>query len=381
MTDSSITTGEIERELDDTRSRLDATIDALQHKLAPGSMVEEAVTYFKEGGGVEFTHNLGRSVRENPIPVALIGIGVGWLILNGARRGDTSHYAYQDRPWTDRDRYGDSRNTGMGLARETSVHQPMPYEAAAQDDLAIRAHEAGAALSRRPDESDSAFQERIHEARGTVLGLTRRAGEAGESFMQRVEDAMQAAASRVGSMVRGAADLAGSLAGRGQSAARDAYGYGSSAASGMREMGSRSFDYVQDRPLLLGALGLTVGAVIGMLVPSSRYERRLAGSVRRQIGETARDLASDARDRAMHVADAVLDTAHDAARREGLTMPPGGIAAAARETVADVSGRARRVVEETASAGREALREELTGTSSEQKTPSRGASRPEQRVG
>jgi hypothetical protein len=332
---------------------------------------------------VEFTQNLGRSVRENPIPVALIGIGIGWLILNGARRGDTSHYAYQDRPWSDRDRYGETtRNTGMGIARETSVHQPMPYEAAARDDLAIRAHEAGAALQRHPDEADSAFQERIHEARGTVLGLSRRAGEAADSFKQRVEDAMQAAASRVGSMMQGAADMAGNLAGRGQSAARDAYSYGSSAASGVRDMGSRSFDYVQERPLLLGALGLTVGAVIGMLVPSSRYERRLAGSVRRQIGETARDLASDARDRAMHVADAVLDTAHDAARREGLTVPPGGIAAAARETVADVSGRARRVVEETASASREALREELSGKSHEHNPPNNGSStRPEHRVG
>jgi len=391
VTDSSITTGEIERELDDTRSRLDATIDALQQKLAPGSMVEEAVTYFKEGGGVEFTHNLGRSVRENPIPVALIGIGVGWLVLNGSRRGDRDHGDWQDRRWTDEGRFGSTnrdmygrgmRNTGMGISQETSPHQPMPYEAAARDDLAIRAHEAGSALHRYQDESEGAFQERIHEARGTVLGLTRRAGEAAESFKQRVEEAMHTAANRVGSMMQGAADMAGSLAGRGQAAARDVYGYGSSAASGMRDMGSRSFDFVQERPLLLGALGLTVGAVIGMLVPSSRYERRMAGTVRQQLGETARDLAAEARDRAMHVADTVLDTAHDAARREGLTMPPGGVAAAARESVADVSGRARRVVEETATAGREALRRELAGEPEEQGTPKNaGTPRPEQHAG
>ena len=50
-----MSTDEIERELDDTRFRLDATIEALQQKLAPSSMVDEAITYFKEGGGVEFT--------------------------------------------------------------------------------------------------------------------------------------------------------------------------------------------------------------------------------------------------------------------------------------------------------------------------------------
>ena len=56
-------------------------------------------------------------------------------------------------------------------------------------------------------------------------------------------------------------------------------------------MGGRTVDYVQDRPLLLGALGVTVGAVIGMLVPASRYERRVAGSLRRRAGKTARDAA------------------------------------------------------------------------------------------
>ena len=37
------------------------------------------MTYFKEGGGVDFSRNLARSVRDNPVPVALISIGLGWL--------------------------------------------------------------------------------------------------------------------------------------------------------------------------------------------------------------------------------------------------------------------------------------------------------------
>ena len=39
-------TGRIEQELDHTRSRLDATIGALQDKLAPGEMVEQAISFF-----------------------------------------------------------------------------------------------------------------------------------------------------------------------------------------------------------------------------------------------------------------------------------------------------------------------------------------------
>ena len=79
MNEGSTDTGEIERELDQTRSRLDTTMDVLQQKLAPGSMVDQAVEYFNEGGGMELGRSLGRGLRDNPVPVALIGAGVGWL--------------------------------------------------------------------------------------------------------------------------------------------------------------------------------------------------------------------------------------------------------------------------------------------------------------
>ena len=53
MNEGSTDIGEIERELDQTRSRLDTTMDVLHQKLAPGSMVDQAVEYFSEGDGVE----------------------------------------------------------------------------------------------------------------------------------------------------------------------------------------------------------------------------------------------------------------------------------------------------------------------------------------
>ena len=56
-------------------------------------------------------------------------------------------------------------------------------------------------------------------------------------------------------------------------------------------------------------------------------------------------------------------TAQDASRREGLIGADGPkLASATRERVADVAGRARNVVEETAAAGREAVKRELAGS-------------------
>lgn len=326
MRGDATTTAEIERELDATRSRLDATIWALQQRLVPKAMVGEAVNYLKERDGVEITRNIGRSIRDNPVPVALIGVGLGWLALNGSRWARQDDEPWQDRPWMGEGRFrGDpehdfyERGNGGDFARRQHerIRQPLPYEAAARDDLTVRAEEAGAALKREAEETESAFQDRIQDARAAVLGLTRRAGEAAESFARRVEEAMHATAHRVGEAMHGAADMAGDLAGRGRSAARDFYDYGASAASGARDMGGRTVDYVQERPLLLGALGVTVGAVIGMLIPASRYERRVAGSLRQRIGDAAGEVAADARDRAMNVADSMLDAAGDAVRREG----------------------------------------------------------------
>ena len=65
----------------------------------------------------------------------------------------------------------------------------------------------------------------------------------------------------------------------------------------------------------------------------------------------------------VRVGETVLETAQEASRREGLMGADGPkLASATRDRVADVAGRARNVVEETAAAGREAVNRELTGS-------------------
>ena len=84
---------EIERDLSGTRARLGATVDALRRELAPGGMVDRTISYAKGTGGAEFGRNLAGTVRGNPVPVALLDIGLAWLMLadwrgrDGRRRG------------------------------------------------------------------------------------------------------------------------------------------------------------------------------------------------------------------------------------------------------------------------------------------------------
>ncbi|HUK59410.1 MAG TPA: DUF3618 domain-containing protein [Stellaceae bacterium] len=74
---------EIERDIAETRAELGAVIDALEARLAPRYLVEKGMEMMKdtlEGNGGGF----GASVRANPVPVALVGAGLGWLLISAA---------------------------------------------------------------------------------------------------------------------------------------------------------------------------------------------------------------------------------------------------------------------------------------------------------
>ncbi len=73
---------EIEAEIARTRVELDLTLDGLGAELAPGHLVAKAANMVKKSwrskraGGI----GLGGGVRADPVPLALIGLGVAWLV-------------------------------------------------------------------------------------------------------------------------------------------------------------------------------------------------------------------------------------------------------------------------------------------------------------
>src|SRR3954467_9134846 len=110
---------EIEREIEQTRSRLSRDIDELGNKLSPSNLKEEAKTAIKDAahGAVSNVGEQARRtssrlvevIRENPLPVIAVGAGVTWLLTQRSRSdvsGDRmARYAYtgperrQGRNW------------------------------------------------------------------------------------------------------------------------------------------------------------------------------------------------------------------------------------------------------------------------------------------
>lgn len=96
---------DIEREIDRDRSHFSETLSALENKLSPGQLVDQALSYAKRNGG-DFSDNLVKSVANNPIPTILTGIGVAWMALN-----QTSSHSGDCEP---------NRSNGAGLSDKMS---------------------------------------------------------------------------------------------------------------------------------------------------------------------------------------------------------------------------------------------------------------------
>jgi hypothetical protein len=74
-----------------------------------------------------------------------------------------------------------------------------------------------------------------------------------------------------------------------------------------------------DNPLLLGAVALGFGALLGALIPQSEQEEAALGDAATKIRETARDAAQDMVDRGTEIAGQVLTTGQKSASEHGLS--------------------------------------------------------------
>ena len=82
---------EIQAEIARTRGDMAATLTAIEQRLTPGQLVDQGLDYLRNSGARQYVSNLGESVKSNPIPLALMGIGMAWLMATGNRRPSSGH--------------------------------------------------------------------------------------------------------------------------------------------------------------------------------------------------------------------------------------------------------------------------------------------------
>jgi len=323
-------TAEIRADIEQTRAEMSETINALTERLSPTNIKEQAQEQLQEVkehvkeqvkeqyyeakemvreatiGRVEnMVHNASDTVtdagssvldtiRQNPIPAALIGLGLSWLYMNrrsssssrpvrysgrGNVRGDRPYYEdrpyYQERPYYEGQRsygydtgtYGGQRDSGGML------HQGQQAVSNAASSVADRASNVASSVSGTASNVASTVSDTAGNVASTVSDTASNVVDQAQYQVQRVEDRLE--------------------------------------------------NMLQDNPLALGALTIALGTAVGLALPQTQRENQLMGEARDTLVERAQEVASDTFDKVQRVAGEVAtgaqETVQEQAREQGLT--------------------------------------------------------------
>ena len=222
----------LEREIDQTRAAMNKTLDSLERKLTPGQLLDECLRFVGKSG-TEIGASLGRAVKENPIPVLLTATGIAWMVMSPGRRSHATVYDYT----------GD-----VDYAPENDEYEEfMSDEPGASDKPG--------ALSRMADKVKSGAS----KARSQLGSSTHAIRDTVNSTSATVKDSVNRTTDSVKETFNRTTNLAQTQAKR----AREGFN-----------------SLLEEQPLILGALGIALGAAIGAALPSTEQEDHLMGEAR-----------------------------------------------------------------------------------------------------
>lgn len=257
---------QLEREIDMRRSHIVDTLDELGNRLSPRHIIDETSDYIRGNAGV-FSRNLSSAVSNNPGPVLLTAAGLVWMLASLRNRQHT------------RDSFDDSHD----YYGEYDVERYGEYDYEMLDEY-----------------SDPGILD-LDES----IGLSTSAEAAGENSgdgiankaRHKLDSAREKARQKAAHMRHKTRD--GKQAMRAQS----------------RRIASDFEDLVNRQPLVAGAIGLGLGALIAASFAPTRTEDRLMGPARNKVKDQATTMAKDAGEQAEARARATADKVKEDIKR------------------------------------------------------------------
>jgi hypothetical protein len=167
---------QLEQEAEVARWRLSQTLEEFRDRITPGQAVDQLLDYTRNGPAGEFLRNVGREVRENPMPLLLIGIGIGWLMIASSR---TSRAAIANA--------ADSvarKTTDIGNATSTAVSRATEWGQQTATRLSDRASDGATIVTGRTAVAGRAAEvaARSREVSGGLADKARASPAAGAVF-------------------------------------------------------------------------------------------------------------------------------------------------------------------------------------------------------
>ncbi len=245
----------IEQDIGRTRAEITLTLDALQHRLSARNLMEKGIDMVTkligDGGGLSVAFE---GLRANPIAIALIGAGVAWLAV--ANTGVLDTVAQDERVRAARRRLADMTGIGGAPSGGPSSGQGPTFNPA----LGPEEHNQTGGW--------------VHQAADAARGAIRAVRDTAGGYTERPAGWLRQAGSYVGTSDLGGGGMGGAL-GR--------------------------------HPLLIGAAGLCLGALVASLLPTTEVEDEWIGESRDQMVKRAGELGRETIDRIRHNLDHTAD--------------------------------------------------------------------------
>lgn len=313
----------IRAEIRETRDRVGDTLEQIGERLNPHHITEQVKENLRDAtiGRVEnmaedaaervseTRDTIIDTIRDNPIPAAMVGIGLGWLLMNGRKSDSSGNGGSYGNRSRNSSRYADARYTDW-QARNPGYASGL-YQGGNTGygrDAYGNSYQGGSA--------SGAVGAAEGAAEGAIDHLRDRAGELGQTVKYKAGDLAHSAQDMAGSIVDRTQGMASSLADHTQDLA-------SSIAQQGRYQTRRVEDLFQEAPLVAGVATMALGLATGLALPSTRTESQLMGDARDHFVDRARQVADETKTKVGHVAEHVVDqagtAAAEAAKSEGLT--------------------------------------------------------------
>jgi len=304
------TSSDLQREIDADRQRIESRIDAIQERMSPGQLIDEALAYAKGSGGGEYLRNLGVSLKTNPLPVALMGVSMAWLMAKPGAASDTATSGSNVV-----ERYPLYQTEGL-------VRRIGPPETESGVRYSHFSDDSGKRWKALTDENGRRAGDFIDEAGKTYRGFVDRSGKLIDQIADETGTMLDAASGWGSDTWARVKDTASHIGVRASNAASTLSERSASATTTIHEQTSKLNETIlthfRDQPLVGGALAFAIGAAIGAALPHTEAEDAFFGdaadeakdSLSEEVSpmvEKGKTIASEV----YHKASAVAADAHD----------------------------------------------------------------------
>jgi ElaB/YqjD/DUF883 family membrane-anchored ribosome-binding protein len=309
----------IRQNIERRRAQMSETINRIQYRLDPDRLryeAEEAVRDATIGKVEDMAYKARRKmertqrgviqkVKSNPIPAALIGLGLGWLMMSGNNE-DEQDYDY------DRYRYGyDRYGYDYDYDYDYDLYDRSRYMGSAEYDMRYEGYPSADYRygERGMSRGYGGERSRMDEARGRIDEARGRVNQAAESAREQVEGVAHQAQDQLEHVRDRVQEGASELTDRVQSQAQQLRYQARMQSRRTR----RNFDQAMDsNPLAVGALALAAGALIGLAVPSTEVENRWMGEQRDELLDEAKEQVQEGLEKVKSVANEAKKAVEDA---------------------------------------------------------------------